>query len=52
MQVDHKSFKYRLRVIGLLLRERSSESSEFIKDASRTARCLRKVLRTNKLRRS
>ena len=39
-------------VTDLLLRERNSESSESIKDASRTARCLRKVLRTNRLRRS
>ena len=33
----------KLNVIDLLLRKRSSESSESIRDASRTARCLRKV---------
>ena len=43
-----------LDVIGLLFERRSPESSESIRDASHTARCLKKVqiFDTNRLRRA
>ena len=53
-KMNNSFYFYLFIVIGLLFRERSSESSEVIEDASHAARCLRKVqvFDTDKLRRS